>query len=170
MVRFQPSQVERSFFADTEAVEDYPFATGGVEDDKFELSIELAATANNNVEVAFGIDLDNSGALDYEETEFIVGWDCGIWFYRDMCSGTKEEAQFDSGLRKLDWTLYLEGETRSARQLQVADTGKPIPFSVVTTSFNTLWNRARVTVRGENDAQECIEARLSSTGFAVSIQ
>ena len=53
-----------SDFADTEIVTNVPFSAGGAHDREFILSIALAASASNDVEVALGVDADANGMLD----------------------------------------------------------------------------------------------------------
>lgn len=146
------------------------FNAGSATENEFALTIGLDAATSNNVEVAFGIDVDEDGILDFEEREFVVGWDCGAWFYRDLRSDVSETAAFADGRRELRWTLCLNGNTRVARQLAAADGGFSIPFSVAPTFFNPAWDVARVTVRGKGAALECIAAKLSSVGFTVRIR
>jgi hypothetical protein len=46
----------------------------------FKAEISFTATASNNVQVAFGQDVDKDGKLPAEETTATVGWDRGAWF------------------------------------------------------------------------------------------
>ena len=57
--------------------------------------------------------------------------------------------------------LYLSGTDRSARTME----GNVFSGDAAPTFFNPAWNRARVTVRGETAALECIEARATTVGF-----
>ena len=45
-------------------------------------SLVFRPSASNNVEVAFGVDLDGDGALSPDERRMTAGWDCGAWFMR----------------------------------------------------------------------------------------
>ncbi|MEI7903570.1 MAG: hypothetical protein WCK89_25315, partial [bacterium] len=46
----------------------------------FRLEMTFDSTLSNNVQVAFGRDnLPADGILAGEETDWIVGWDCGEW-------------------------------------------------------------------------------------------
>ena len=58
-----------SAFLDTESVTNVAFSAGGARDFLFTLSLQLDASASNNVEVAFGRDLDGSGELDRSEAD-----------------------------------------------------------------------------------------------------
>jgi len=76
------------------------------------------------------------------------------------------DLQFDIADRAaatLTLAIDLAGADRSARSMEGnVFAGIPAP-----TFFNPAWNRARVTVRGETAAQECIEARATAAGFVV---
>ena len=47
------------------------------------LTLSAHATPSNNVQVAFGKDLNGDEDLEPEDTELVVGFDCGEWFARD---------------------------------------------------------------------------------------
>ncbi len=157
--RFAPSQLPPSEWADTEVCTNLLFDAGAATDNKFTLSITLSAATNNNVEVAFGVDADEDGALALEEAELSVGWDCGEWRLRDFRGGAVLSAE--SGASALTLALYLSGTDRSARTME----GNVFSGDAAPTFFNPAWNRARVTVRGETAALECIEARATTVGF-----
>ena len=161
-MRFAPPMLPPSAWADTEVSTNLVFDAGVAEDNKFTLTISLANAATNNcVEVAFGIDADGDGTLAPEESELAVGWDCGEWRLRDFRSGTV--LQGTGAAATLTLAIDLAGADRSARSMEGnVFAGIPAP-----TFFNPAWNRARVTVRGETAAQECIEARATAAGFVV---
>ena len=53
----------------------------------FDVSLSLVATPTNNVEIAFGVDADEDGILGCRERDFVLGWDCDAWFWRDRRAG-----------------------------------------------------------------------------------
>ena len=159
-MRFAPPMLPPSAWADTEISTNLVFDAGAAEDNKFTLTISMENAATNNcVEVAFGIDADGDGALALEEVELSVGWDCGEWRLRDFRGGAVLSAE--SGASALTLALYLSGTDRSARTME----GNVFSGDAAPTFFNPAWNRARVTVRGETAALECIEARATTVGF-----
>ena len=70
-------------FADTEVSTNVPFAFPQANVKHVLLSLELAGTPSNNVEVAFGRDANTNGVLEIGETGFELGWDCGRWKVRE---------------------------------------------------------------------------------------
>jgi hypothetical protein len=94
--------------ADTEAVTNVAFGAGAVGDKVFALSLALDASPSNNVEVAFGCDANQNGALDDSEMAFALGWDCGEWFFRDVAADVAGSCAGSCGRARLDWRLMLD--------------------------------------------------------------
>jgi hypothetical protein len=63
-----------------EALTDVPLPPRQDETRFFKAEITFTATASNNVQMAFGTDIDKDGRLPAEETSATVGWDRGAWF------------------------------------------------------------------------------------------
>ena len=96
-----------SSYADTEATTNVVFSAGDTDDRLFRLSLELNATADNNVSVVFGTDANANGVLDREEADAVVGWDSGSWFYQDRVSGAEAHTARTDGRCRLNWELTL---------------------------------------------------------------
>ncbi|MBR4653890.1 MAG: hypothetical protein IKO72_11085 [Kiritimatiellae bacterium] len=78
-------------YVDTETSTNVPFAVGAEGAGRFTLSLECLATPSNNVEAAFGCDVDHDGVLGLGEIAITIGWDCGAWFMRQGCDGIRIE-------------------------------------------------------------------------------
>ena len=78
-------------YADTETVTNVPFTASLDAAGCFRLSLSCLATPTNNVEAAFGVDRNSDGVLAPEETDCVVGWDCGAWFVRKGADGARTE-------------------------------------------------------------------------------
>jgi hypothetical protein len=63
-----------------ETSKDVPLSGMQAETRFFKAEITFTATASNNVQMAFGTDIDKDGRLPAEETSATVGWDRGTWF------------------------------------------------------------------------------------------
>lgn len=110
--------------------------------------VDFLATASNRVEVAFGHDVDDDGALDDSEAPFAVSVDCGRLVLRDGKGGELfATASFD-GVARLSllpakdgvpdgWRLYNTNGVQVASGL----------FAEGTVPFKT-WNLARVRMSG----------------------
>ena len=69
-------------FADTEVSTNVPLSCAKENARHLLVSLELAGTPSNNVEVAFGRDVNTNGVLEVGEIGMTVGWDCGEWKLR----------------------------------------------------------------------------------------
>ena len=159
-----------SDFADTEIVTNVPFSAGGAHDREFILSIALAASASNDVEVALGVDADANGMLDRTEVDLVVGWDCDGWFYRDRMAGTESRESREPGNRRLEWRLALSPEGTPFR-LDAKD-GRTAVLSGTTSAgmFNPRWNLLRVTVRGPDPAASQVRVQVPSAGLSLRVR
>ena len=74
-------------YIDTETTTNVPFMAWQEHVGKFKFSLTRRTTATNNVQFAFGRDADDDGALALEESDLVVGWDCGTveWSIPNAC-------------------------------------------------------------------------------------
>ena len=71
-------EVPVAAFTDTESVTNAALPAGAMETARLvRCTVELAASASNCVEVAFGTDADEDGALAGDEVSMRLGWDSG---------------------------------------------------------------------------------------------
>ena len=119
------------------------------------LTLELEATPTNAVHVAFGHDLDGDGDLAPEETEYIVGYDCGEWFTRDERTGKRSLADSASTNNRQPSTANLQ---RSTFNFQLAKDPA------------ARWDLAKVTTRGKGDSAASIAAQLTKPHFYIVIR
>ena len=80
-----------SEFVDAESSVNVPIPTD--EGRHIKLTLAFEPTPSNAVQVAFGRDLNGSETLEPEETEMIVGCDCGSPVVRDEVKGRGEGEQ-----------------------------------------------------------------------------
>ncbi|MCQ2395683.1 MAG: hypothetical protein MJ249_15490 [Kiritimatiellae bacterium] len=170
-----------SSFVDTETVTNVLFNAGVDGVRRFCLSIELEASISNNVEVAFGRDVNTNGVLDRFEADLKVGWDAGEWFFRDRRAGVERHVARGEGRRRLDWQLRLDVD-RMPVALVAADANGSVFGGAVTdadgggaaslpsTLFDADWNLMRVTTRGTSDPDGTVSATLGGWGFRVILR
>ena len=137
------------------------FSTGSATDNKWTLTIERNAAVNNCVEVVFGRDANEDGALGIEEGELSVGWDCGEWFWRDRRSNAA--CRVEGTAQRLDMALYLARD-REAKSLA----SSVFPSAVSPTCFNPDWNFVRVVSRGAEAIY--VESRISIDALKLRIR
>ena len=165
--------------ADTEVSTNVPFAFGKVNARHFLLSLELAGTPSNNVQVAFGRDINTNGVLDVGETGATLGWDCGRWRARvgigDLESGIRDWTLAEAttnGLKALavDVTV-LRGE---GRQVASTENGEPLVWTaepeLAQALYDRSWDMLRLTVRGVDRADESLRAALRLDGLRVIVR
>ncbi len=116
-------------------------------------SLSFVPGASNNVEVAFGADLDSDGVLSPDERRMEAGWDCGLWFMRGAEGESVVQPAQPSGdtTRNLKWSLRLK-EGRTPSRLSATVDGAPLFLAVSsappTWLYEPGWNIACVIVRG----------------------
>ena len=137
------------------------FSTGVATDNKWTLTIERDTAASSCVEVVFGCDANEDGALGIEEGELSVGWDCGEWFWRDRRANAA--CRVEGTAQHLDMTLYLNRD-RAARSLA----SFVFPPVVSPTCFNPDWNLARVVSRGAETVR--VESKISINALTLRIR
>ena len=137
------------------------FSTGAATDNKWTLTIERDAAASNCVEVVFGCDANEDGALGIEEGELSVGWDCGEWFWRDRRANAA--CRVEGTAQRLDMTLYLNRD-REAKSL----VSSVFPSVVSPTCFNADWNLARVVSRGAETVR--VESKVTIDALTLRIR
>ena len=166
-------------FADREVSGDATLPTG-IQDDlrRFRLELSFDATPTNNVQVAFGRDaLPADGELAAEETDFIIGWDCGEWFIRPQ--GLRERHALPAAATNGTHTLTAA--------IRVTSQGACLPpvFKDGSAAFAfpglalspfpgwlkpDLWTHLRVTMRGGSAANETVSARFLPDGARIIIR
>ena len=151
-----PALPPPSPYADTESVTNVTFGVGVPGDNVFSLSLVLDASPSNNVEVAFGCDANGNGTLEDSEASFVVGWDCGEWFFRDIMADIADSCAGACGRKKLDWDLRLD-KALSPKTLHAQAGGLALPFTMTATMYDPSWNVARVTVRGFGKAEAALK-------------
>ena len=159
-----------SSYADTEATTNVVFSAGDTDDRLFRLSLELNATADNNVSVVFGTDANANGVLDREEADAVVGWDSGSWFYLDHVTGAEAHVSRAEGRHRLDWELTLNPH-KAAKSIKATDAnGVVFKGAIPAAMFNPDWNLMQVTARGLTEPNGIVVNEVLGWGFNVILR
>ena len=144
----------------------------------FRLEMTFGSTPSNNVQVAFGRDDSPAdGELEADETDLIIGYDCGEWFLRPR--GLKERYAFTAGTNETAQTLTAAIRVNSqGAPLSAAfgDTRGGFAFPGLALSPMPEWLRPdrwthlRVTVRGASAANETVRARFLPDGAVITVR
>ena len=167
--RVEVPQLPPSQYDDTEMSTNVAFFAGSDDARMFSLSLSIDATPTNTLQVAFGCDGNSDGILDWQETEFLLGWKCGEWFFRDKTTETESVFARECGLRCLEWRVVLDS-ARAPRSLVATDGGQDLGFAVSPGMFNRDWNLMRVTARGIPGPIYSAEGAVSAPGFSVRVR
>ena len=141
-------------FVDGEVSRCYPFDQSGLGSIWIDLSAAFTGTASNNLEIAFGQDVNQDGKLSLRETDLILGWSCGCYFLeRFKASEIYEETNVGTNdiARALGWNSRVR---RNGRIVSFALTNEcgaafaDILLSQPSWLYDVNWNLVRLTRRG----------------------
>ena len=112
-------------------------------------SLSFAPCASNNVEAAFGVDLDGNGVLSPDERRMEAGWNRGVWFVRNSEGECVQQV-----------AAPLGGPSRTPRGPSASPPGW---------LYEPEWNMACVMVRGMDVAGEhgAVKASVDGTVFLL---
>ncbi|MBR6733257.1 MAG: hypothetical protein IKL96_02535 [Kiritimatiellae bacterium] len=137
-------------------------------------SLSFAPCASNNVEVAFGVDLDGNGVLSPDEWRMEAGWNRGVWLVRSAEGECVQQAAAPPGGEDVAfrWNLWLRGGRCPSRLVATVD-ASPI-FAGISASppgwlYEPEWNMACVMVRGMDVVGEhgAVKASVDGTVFLL---
>ena len=142
--------------ADTEVSTNVPFTAALDAAGRFAFDLSCRATPSNNVEVAFGTDANGNGVLEPEETDRVVGWDCGSWFTRKGADGAcqmengewKIENGVEPEVRTLSWRVRVGADGTPSRFEATADGLPAFAERSLESIYRPSWNLLRLTGRG----------------------
>ena len=162
-------QLPPSPYDDTEMSTNVQFSAGSDAARLFWLFLSVDATPTNTLQLAFGHDGDSDGILDLQETEFLLGWKRGEWFFRDKTAEAESVAEPRSGQRRLEWSVSLD-RALAPRDLAATDGGASLGFHVSPGMFSPSWNLMRVTVRGMPGPIYSTTGAVSAPGFSARVR
>ena len=159
-----------SDFVDTEAATNVVFDAGDVHVRRLDLALELNAAASNSVIVAWGFDANTNGVLERVEADVFVGWEGGVWFWRDRRAHIGQQVARGDGVRRLDVRLHLDAQRR-AKSLAASDAdGSVFAANVPATMFDSAWNLIRVSTRGSVPPSGVVVSRTAVLGYGITVR
>ncbi len=141
----------------------------------FEYQIAFEGTSSNNVEIAFGRDVDDNQILSPRETGFTLGWDRGAWFF---CVGDEEpHYEEETANTPLQKTLVCSLFVRDGKLPKdpLISTAQKELFTNLTSNLSHLlhnpnWNLVRLTARGHYSPQSHFHLDLHREGLRVILR
>ena len=163
-------------FADAEVSTNMPMPTVERAAGTFSFSLTFAATPSNNVEAAFGADLDGDGGLSPAEIRLTVGWDCGRWFARpspDAAPAAEALMPSDGSATALSWRLRV-APGGAPRSLTASADGAAL-FGGLSAApppwlYDPSWNLVRLTGRGGDVFGESFNVTAAPDGTAFILR
>ena len=135
-----------SEYADTEVSTNISFSVSFDSMSRLEFALSLDASPTNSVEVSIGADADGDGCLSLDETDYTVGYRCGVWFQRDAVADQEVETAGGDGQR----TERL--------------------FVLKKRKMSEAWNLVKVTRRGVAEIGEVVLVDGKKPGKAVIVR
>ena len=167
-----PAALPPAVHADTETVTNVPFATALAVAGRLSFDLVCRATPSNNVEVAFGTDANGNGVLEPEETDCVIGWDCGAWFVRKGADGAcqmengewKIENGVEPEVRTLSWRVRVGADGTPSRFEATADGSPAFADLPLESTYSPSWNLLRLTGRGLDASLEAFTVSVTPDG------
>ena len=178
-VTLDVAQLPDPVFADTEVSADAALPGNRFDGLRvFRLELTFMSTPSNNVQVSFGRDnRPADGKLAAEETDFIVGWDCGEWFLRPQGLKVRHAvpAAVTNGTRMMTASIRVS-EQGVPQSVTFKDGAAAFAFEgLVLTPFPgwlnpELWDHLRVTVRGSSPTNDTVKAVFAPDGARITVK
>ena len=167
-----PASLPPAVHADTEVSTNVPFTATLDAAGRFAFDLSCRATPSNNVEVAFGTDANGNGVLEPEETDCVVGWDCGSWFTRKGADGAcqmengewKIENGVEPEVRTLSWRVRVRTDGTPFRLEATADGTLVFADLPLESTYSPSWNLLRLTGRGLDASLEAFTVSVTPDG------
>lgn len=160
-------------FAGTEVSTNVQFNFSRNDTKTFTVEMEQNGGVSNNVQVAFGRDLDGDGDLAPEESDLVLGWRRGSCFIEEVGGEERRFADSAEGSARvsLEMTLKTDGGFHPRRAAFTNELGACFSdLGVPEYLFKTNWNLLKVTRRGVDAADEWCRITSTYRSFAVHIR
>ena len=151
----------QSEYADTEVSTNMPFTVSFDSMSRLEFALSLDASPTNCVEVSIGTDANEDGCLSLDETDYTVGYRCGVWFQRDAVAD--QEVEIVGGISP------ERSELRSRRYAGCGQRTERL-FVLKKRKMSEAWNLLKVTRRGVAQIGEVALVEGKKPGKAVIVR
>ncbi len=170
---FAVSTMPEAEWDDTEVVTNAALPAARADSRVFAFSLELDATASNNVEVAFGRDADRDGVLSRGEAGLLVGWDCGEWKVVDCATGDEVVEQGMEGRVSFEWRLeFNAADVPRSLSVTINDSAAFAALAANPPRFlySSEWDMVRVVCRGMDYPSPSISGSIENIPLAIRIR
>ena len=174
-VEFMVTQMPVSPFADTEVSTNMVINKADI--NYVDLKFTLCGTPTNDLEMAFGTDVNTNGVLDAEEVETRFGWRSGRYFIENALTCEIFDSEAVAGSQNLSVELHLDirSSPQQMRRIAVADANASAFGGLVSERppawlWRREWNLMRVTRRGTEPPSDWLYYKAANLGFAIRLR
>ena len=162
-------------FADTEVSTNEPLHVVRTDVRDLKIHIQLEGTPTNDLEVAFGCDVNTNGVLDVSEIETVYGWRTGRYFVENVRAWERHEAPAHANAADGVIDIHLENDPAFVPKRFTATCGGEPAFAQFAARpppwlFRADWTHARVTRRGKGVPSEWVRCDIGYTSFVMKFR
>ena len=164
-------------FADTEVSTNVVLQTVRTDVREVNLHLRFEAEPANDLEVAFGRDVNTNGALDVSEIETVYGWRGGRHFIENVREWNRIEANEPQSGRKdpVDFNVQLKNGCNCTPALFTAICGAERAFLDFEKHppawlFRREWNMMRIVRRGAGPMSEWVRCTVNHGLFYLHLR
>lgn len=163
-------------YLDTEVSTNIVINAGLSDVRQIDVHFQLAGTPTNDLEVAFGCDVNTNGVLDAEETDAVYGWRGGRYFIENTRTWERFETEAATNALCGVWDVQLKNDSSLRPKLFEATCGGETAFAELSTRpppawlYRKEWNRMRVTRRGVGTPSEWIRCDIEYPFFFIRLR
>jgi len=172
----QVSHMQESPWLDTEVFTNVAFRTGNSELRMIDVDMQFVGSPTNNVQIAFGHDVDHDGDLADEEAQLTFGWKSGRRFLSlpfEEYRIADEVAAQQAGSHRLHVVAQFNGMQRPV-SFSLRDNASACLTNFVAQAHDWSgvgsWNICKVTRRGVSEAFEQVDVDAVSAYFVIKIR
>ena len=174
-VDFTVTQMPVSPFADTEVLMNMVINKADI--NYVDLKFTFCGTPTNDLEMAFGTDVNTNGVLDAEEVETRFGWRGGRYFIENALTCESFDSDAIAGSQNLSVELHLDIKTspQQVRRIAVAGVNASAFAGILSERppawlWRREWNMMRMTRRGAEPPSDWLYYKASNLGFAIRLR
>ena len=174
-VEFSVNQMLVSPFADSEVSTNMAINRSSIS--YSDLEFRFDGTPTNNLELAFGTDVNTNGVLEAEEVDTRFGWRGGRYFIENARIWERYDADSAAGSQYLSINLHLElrYDQQQVRRMDVSGASAAAFGGILTNRppawiWRREWDLMRVTRRGTEPPSDWFYYKAGSRGFSIRLR
>lgn len=142
-----------------------------------DLEFHFSGTPTNNLELAFGTDVNTNGVLDAEEVETRFGWRSGRYFIENALTWERFVSEPASGAQNLSVEMHLDIRyaLQQVKRVNVTGTNASAFGGILSERppawiWRREWNLMRVTRRGTEPPSDWLSYKAANLGFSIRLR